>query len=353
MKMANFLMPKGTSGSRVNDEEHVDPDVSAVGAVAVRRGPIGDIASGNATVVVTNYGDDSVSFLNPTTLAVERDVAVDGEPFAAVVSRDRAYISTSSENYDGVSVVDLDTKSVIATYPLAFSVTAMAISPDGKRVYAGRTGHDYVDVAVIDTTAERVGTIDIATGAGIGIDAIDVDPTGKRLYVATTDVLGSQLVIVDAETARVARRVPVGAPIRDLAIADGTAYVLTSDRVRGGAVSVIDLSTNRITDTVELGVGAPTQMALSPDKTRAYIVDYDHVAVLCTLSLQVVNTVTVDARPSCVTVDSNGDRLYVADYAGEVNAFSVDSTMPRLYSQFVATDPIALPVPRELEPATA
>jgi YVTN family beta-propeller protein len=352
MKIANFLLPKSTSGSHVTNEDQIDPDVTAVGGVAVRRGPIGDIASADATVVVTNYGDDSVTFLNPATLAVERNVAVEGEPFAAVVSRDRAYISTSSENFDGVAVIDLDTKTVVATYPLAFSVAAMAISPDGKRVYAGRTGHDRVDIAVIDTTAERVGTIDIATGAGIGIDAIAVDSTGKRLYVGTTDVLGSQLVVVDAETARVDRTLPVGAPIRDVALADGTAYVLTSDRVRGGAVSVIDLSTNRIIDTVDLGVGAPTQMALSPDKTRAYIVDYDHVAVLCTLSREVLNTVTVDARPSSVTLDFRGDRLYVADYAGEVTAFSVDSSTPLLYSQFMATDPIALPEPRALEPAT-
>jgi hypothetical protein len=31
---------------------------------------------------------------------------------------------------------------------------------------------------VIDTTAERVGTIDIARGPGIGVDAVRVDPTG-------------------------------------------------------------------------------------------------------------------------------------------------------------------------------
>ncbi len=130
----------------------------------------------------------------------------------------------------------------------------------------------------------------------------------------------------------------VGSPIRDLAFADGTAYVLTSDRARGGVVNVIDMSTNRITDTVELGIGAPTQMTLSPDKARAYVVDYDHVAVLCTLSLEVVNTVTVDARPSCVAVNFEGDRLYVADYAGDVSAFSIASTLPLLYSQFVATD---------------
>jgi DNA-binding beta-propeller fold protein YncE len=94
-------------------------------------------------------------------------------------------------------------------------------------------------------------------------------------------------------------------------------------------------------------------MMLSPDKTRAYIVDYDHVAVLCTLSHEVVTTVTVDARPSCVALDSDGERLYVADYAGEVATFSVASTLPLLYSQLVATEPIALSKPREFERATA
>jgi YVTN family beta-propeller protein len=350
MKMANFLVPKGTADSDVNHEANVDWPFTALGIIAVGRGPIGDIASGDS-LVVTNYGDDSVSLLNPDTLAVEATIAVPGEPFAAAVRDDRAYVSTSSDNYDAVSVIDTNTRTVIGTYPLAFGVTTLAVSPDGKRVYAGRNGRDHVDVAVIDITAERVGTIDISSGAGIGVDAIAVDPTGKRLYVGTTDARGSQLVVVDAETARVDRKVWVGSPIRDLAFADGTAYVLTSDRARGGAVSVIDMSTNRITDTIELGVGAPTQMTLSPERTRAYVVDYDNVAVLCTLTHEVVNTVTVDARPSCVTVKDDGGRLYVADCAGDVSVFSVESTMPVLYSPFAATDPIALQP--ELEPATA
>ena len=79
MKMANFLMPKNTTASQVNDEADVDPDITSVGEVAVRRGPIGEIAVGGAAVVVTNFGDDTVSLLNATTLAVQHTVAVDGE----------------------------------------------------------------------------------------------------------------------------------------------------------------------------------------------------------------------------------------------------------------------------------
>lgn len=347
--MANFMLPNGTADSQVNTEVHVDPDVVRAGTVAVQRGPIGDVAAGTAAVVVTNYGDDTVSVLNADTLAVEDIIAVGGEPFAVVVSDDRAYISTSSVSFDAVSVIDTNTGAVIANYPLAFGVTALAISPDGKRVYAGRTGSDHVDVAVIDTTAERIGTIDIAAGAaGIGIDALRVDPSGKRLYVATTDDRGSRLVLVDTETARVQRTVWVGSPIRDLAITGDTALVLTSDRAHGGVVSTIDLSAGEITDTVKLG-GAPTQMTLSADGSRAYVVDYDHIAVVCALTLDVVSTVTVDARPSCVTLSCDGGRLYVADYAGNVTAFSVASTTPLLYSHFVTTDPIAVSELRQLE----
>ena len=347
--MANFLMSKTTREAHVAQGAHGDPDFPRTATAAVRRGPIAEIAASNDVIVVTNHADDSISLLNPETFAVECDIAVDGEPFAAIASDDRVYISTAAASHDAVAVIDTSTTSVIASYPLALLVTALAISPDGKRVYAGRTANDHVDVAVIDTTAERVGTIDIATGAGIGVDAIAVDPAGKRLFVATTDARGSQLVVVDAETTRLERKLWVGAPIRDLAFVDGTAYVLTSDRTRGGAISVVDLSTNRITDTIELGIGAPTQMALSADKTRAYVVDYDGVAVVDTQSHEVVNTLAVDARPSCVALNSDGSMLYVADYAGGVTAFTVASTMPLLHSQFMATDPIALPQPRALE----
>lgn len=343
------VMTSCKTGSDVADGSHAPSpgDVVLERRIAVSRGPIGDLAVGSGSAVMANAGDDTVSVLDAATLALVDTIAVDGEPTAVALSDDRAYVSVAADGHDSVSVIDLGTRTVIKTYPVAFGVTALAVGADGKRVYAGRAAHDRVDVAVIDVTAERVGTIEIGRGPAANIDALRVDSAGKRLYAAVTDTLGSRLVVVDTETSRIVRVVPVGAPIRDIAHAGAAMYVLTSDRAVGGVVHVVDLATMKLADTITVG-GAPTQMTVSPDQARVYVVDYDRVVVLCTLSLDIVDALTVDARPSCAAQGVDGSRLFIADYSGAVSVFSVESSIEALYSEFLATDPVALSVPRAL-----
>nr|WP_238543121.1 hypothetical protein [Mycolicibacterium hassiacum] len=363
--MAYSVMPGGASRSEVDAEAvagtdpkgcpldtaletPTDPEVERLGALTLPYGPIADITTRGDVIIAAHYGADAVSLLDANTLHASGVIPVPGEPFAVARTADQVVVATTATGCDAVSVIDVDRRTVSVVYPLAFSVSALAVSPNGKRVYAGRTGDGYADVAVIDLTAERVGTIDIGSGPGLGLDACVTDPTGTVLYVATTDARGSALVVVDTETARVRHRIPVGPPIRDLGCAEDAVFVLTSDRVRGGAVQVVDLAVGRVTKSVELGAGAPTQLVLSSDRTRAYVVDYDRITVLCPASLELVNTVAVAPRPSCVAVDDDSDRLYVADYTGTVTTLSVAAAMPLLYSQFVATDPL-----HTLEAATA
>ncbi|BBY14524.1 YncE family protein [Mycolicibacterium litorale] len=331
-----------------------DPEVAVLDVTAMPRGPVGDIAIDGASgvVVATNPGDRSISVLDAETLGVDKVVAVGGDPTLVAVAEDRAYVATSSLQHDAVTVVDTRAGTVIARYQLAFSATAMTISPDGKRLYVGRTGDDTVDVAVIDTAAERIGTIGIGYRPGTSVDAVRVDGAGRRLYVATTSLAGSALLTIDTETARVVRRLRLASPIRDLALgADGLAYVLRSDRRYGGSIDVIDLSANAVADSVAIG-GAPTQLAVSPDGTRAYVVDYDRVAVFDTLTTEIVDEITGDARPAGVAVRADGRRLYVADFAGAMTSLAVPaSAMPRVYSPFAATDKILRPDVRQLSPA--
>ncbi|BBX20567.1 YncE family protein [Mycolicibacterium duvalii] len=355
--MANIAVPRGHTRHDVEREAAgLEQSSCETGATFERRfavghGPVGEIAASGSTVVVANFADDTVSLFDAATLAPTATIAVDGEPVAVVAADERVYVSVASQGHDAVSVIDVESRAVVATYPLASGVTALAVSPDGKRVYAGRSAGQRVELSVIDTTAERVGTIDIGSGPAANIDAVRVDPSAKQIYVAVTDEQGSQLVVVDAETTRVSRVIPVGAPIRDIAYGGDAVFVLTSDRAVGGAVYVVDLATHRVSDFVALG-GAPTQLSLSPDEARAYVVDYDRVTVVCALSLDILDTLKVDARPSCVAHRVDGSQLFIADYSGAVNGFSVESTLEDLYLQFLTTDAIALSVP-SLQPVTA
>ncbi|MDH6247123.1 YncE family protein [Mycobacterium sp. OTB74] len=327
--------------------------MSAPGAVdiaRVGRGAIADIAESAGVLVATSFADNMVALIDPSARTI-RDIPVDGEPFAVVVADDRAYVALSAAEFDGVAVIDLVTGSEIATYPLASGVSALAVSPDGKRVFAGRATDTYIDVAVIDVTADRIGTIEIATGPAISIDALAVDHTGRRLYVATTDEVGSQLVVVDTETARVRNTIVIGAPIRCLALGpDNTAYVLTSDLVDRGEVYTVDLASGRATGRVSVG-DAPTQLVVGADGTRAYVVDYDRVTVFCTQTGHLVDVIEAYAQPSCVAVSQDGARLYVADCAGEITAVEVTAPQQLLYSQFMATKSVGMPEVRALEAA--
>lgn len=322
-------------------------DVSLLRSTAVGRGPISDIAVDAETVVVTNFGDDSIAVLDPETLVLHGGVFA-GQPTAVAISGDRAFVAVSTARYDAIAVIDTNNGAVLKEYPLAFNVTAVVASPDGKRVFAGRAGDDGVDVAVIDVTAERVGTIYVATGADATIDALRLDPSGRRLFVAVSDARSSRLLTVDVETARVRRILEIGAPVRGLEIGlDSTAYVLTSDIADGGVLYVVDLVDNVIAASFRVAE-APTQLALSADGTRAFVVDYGQVVVVDTDGRSIVATVSGAARPSAVAVGVN--RLYVADYDGGVTVYGVEAPAPMLYAPFAAASALVAPA-RELAPA--
>jgi DNA-binding beta-propeller fold protein YncE len=330
-----------------------DPQVAVLDSAALPRGPVGDIAVDGASglVVATNPADRSISVLDADTLGAATVVAVGGDPGLVAVAEDRAYVTTSSLQDDAVTVVDTRAGAVIARYPLAFTATAMTITADGKRLYIGRTGDHDVDVAVLDTAAERFGTIGLAYRPGTTVDAVRVDAAGRRLYVATTGLAGSALLTVDTETSRVIRRLRLASPIRDLALGrDGLAYVLRSDRRYGGSIDVVDLGANSVIDSVAIG-GAPTQLAVSADGARAYVVDYDRVVALDAMTSEVLDEITGDGSPACVAVRDDGRRLYVADFDGVMTSLAVPSATPRTRPHLGATDPIVRPDLRELSPA--
>jgi DNA-binding beta-propeller fold protein YncE len=335
------------TSARSNSVTVDNGDVSLLHAAMIGRGPISDIAVEDDVLVITNFGDNTLAVLDAEALTVRRG-AVTGHPFAVAVADGRAYTAVSSASDDAVTVVDTVSGEIVAAYPMPGTVTALTTSVDRKHVYVARAASDGVDVSIIDTTADRIAHIKVAGGADATIDALRVDAAGRRLFIATSDSVSSRMLVVDVKTGRVRRALELGAPIRGLELGlDSTAYVLTSDITDRGVLHVVDLVANRVTAAVNVGT-APTQLALSADGSRAFVVDYDQVHVFCTENRAVIGSLSVGARPACVAVAP--ERLYVADYAGGVTSYAVALPAQMLYAPLVA-NAVAAPWVRELVPA--
>ena len=334
-----------------------DPIVTEI---PVYEGPIAGIVASpdGSRLMVTNYGGDSVSIIDTDSCRVVETVSGVREPFAIATagpqgpeSPVRVYVSSVSRAYDSIEVIDVSTNTVVASHPLALSVSDLVASADGRYVYASRNGAGGADVAVVDTTTDRVEVIDIA-GPGTTAQCVRTSPDGARLYVGTNGPAGGKLVVLGAPSderssgrARWRRNKPtrgggltvtavveIGLAVRDVAVSpDGAvAYVASCCPEVGAVVDVVDTRTNKITSTRKLGEisGNITGCTLSRDGDRVYLVGDDGVAVLCTLTQDIIGTIAAAEQPSCVVESPDGKRLYIADYSGAVTVAALTALAP-------------------------
>jgi YVTN family beta-propeller protein len=307
---------------------------AVVAGMAVHRGPIsGIVASPDGDrVILSNYGDHSVSIIDTGTWAGVTTITGISEPFTVAMSAadpSHAYLGTASAAYDAIAVVDLETSSVVASHPLALTVTDLAVSSDGRHVYVSRTAPTGADVAILDTAIGRIEVIDIGARAGTTTECLRLTPDGRLLYVATQRPAGGEVVVIDTHLRRVVDTIDIGCAIRDLAISpDGrTAFVVSSDIGLGVVVDTVDTRSNQIISTRKLSEttgGSVTQLVLSSDRARGYLVGDDKISVVCTLTQDVIGTIAAGRQPSCVAESPGGHYLYVADYSGAVTVVSID-----------------------------
>lgn len=329
-----------------------EPAATALGRITVGRGPIAGIAvdPDSGRLFVTNQVDHSVSMLDPGTLTVIGSVADVEEPYAVTAAGGRAYASTVTVSYDAITVLDPAAGEPVI-HPLAHTVRDLAVSRDGRRVYAARTGRDGADVAVLDAADGRISTIDLGTRRGAAAEAIAISPDGTRVYVVTADNAGGEFVAVETDGHRVAGGLAFDEPLRDVAVSadDANVFVASCHPVSGAAVDVVDARSLRVIDTVTLG-GEVTQLLVAAAGDRVYAVHADRITVLSASTHEVIDTITAVAEPSCVAESPDGSRLFVADYDGAVSVLAVAPTTEAMLAKMLAAAVIDVPM-LELEPA--
>jgi YVTN family beta-propeller protein len=186
-----------------------------VGSVAVGEEPRGVAASPDGTrVAVTSEYDGRVELVDLATRRVTARIPTCRRPGAVVFAPDGALAFVACENRAEVAVVDVAAGRPAAEIALPEDArpAALAVDREGKRLWVanGRAG----TVSAVDVGARQV----TATSAPFGqrVSGLAVGPDG-RLYAV--DGLANELVVLEARSLAVVRRIKVGVAPWGVAVA--------------------------------------------------------------------------------------------------------------------------------------
>lgn len=329
--------------------------LDVVGRIPVSNGPITGMVSSRdgRRLVVTNYGDDSVSVVDTASGAVAKTLTGIYEPFAiAAAGNGRVYLSAVSPAYDAIALLDVDAENLVAAYPQAGAVRDVVVSADSKKVYASCTGADGAEVALLDAATGEVEVITVTDAPDASADRLAISADGRRLYVAIEQAAGSALAVIDTAARRVAGSIQIGSPIRDIALSrDGSIAYIAACGPDTAAIDIIDTRAQAVTGRIDLGSigGGLAQLSLSLDGERAYLVTDSGITVFSTLTHDIVGLLALPAQPSCLVESVDGGHLYVADYAGTLTVVSIAWTAASLVGE--VSEAMARAGLMELEPA--
>ncbi len=350
--------------------------------ITVGSNPAGVAVAGNHAYVVNteDYWSGTVTVIDTTTNQVVGNPIPVGYGASRVVASaqgDRVYVATAFE----VTVIDTATQQVITTVSVPTQcwecytgIHDIAVSPDGKRVYAAVLDST---VSVIDTDPQSATYNRVISTSYVPYweGDIEVSGDGRRLY-ATEGYGGDSVYVTDTATMQ-SQRIAIG-PQWDLdSMRSETAYgtnnvALSSDRKRayvtnrvfvvergvGGqtsgffisdsrgrnwlvtdeysVVSVIDTDTTSATYNTEIATirvpDGASDVAVSSDGSRAYVTHSDGktVTVIDTATNAVLGTFTTDSTsgaPQSITADPGDGTLYIVDPTdGKVYAVTVGAT---------------------------
>ena len=169
-------------------------------------------------------------------------------PNGIVVTSDgsRAYVTSFNPGNPVVLVIDLSSRSVIATISgLSMSYPQGAtLTPDGSQLWITSPLDGETDV--VDTLTNT-----LVTRLNIGASTdVAFNSNGTRAYVTTDAVSPGQVVVVDTGTYKILSTYTVGQGPADIAMSYGDKFLVVNNDF-DGSVSVIDLVKNNvITKTV-------------------------------------------------------------------------------------------------------
>jgi len=270
-------------------------------------GPVG--VNGSAEVDLQETTAYTITVTGPGGTATDSVIVVvnerQGENFGY------AFIPNTWEN--DVSVIDLETNTVVQRIKVGLEPYGVEVSPDSERVYVTC---DQGGIYVIDIVSKTVvGTIDVTASC------VAVSPDSSTVYAVCP--YDNAVSVIDASSYAIIDIIDVGATPHGIAMSpDGSTLYVTN--IEDSSVSVIDVSSGSVIETVWLAPScAPLDAEMMPDGSCVYVVcSFDHtVRVIDSITNVVVSEIPIIildgyTYPRYVAFSPDGLYAYVSDASG-------------------------------------
>jgi len=167
---------------------HGDPAVLQASAKVGYRPYAAALSPDGGTLAVSNMGDGTVSLLDASNLSERTRIKVGSQPNELAWGRDgRLFVANAGSNSVSIlqngAVTETVKTSLDPRDPVGSTPDALALSPDGKRLYVANGDNN--DVAVIDTSVPRASRVLGFIPTGWYPSALALSPNGRTLYVGT------------------------------------------------------------------------------------------------------------------------------------------------------------------------
>jgi YVTN family beta-propeller protein len=236
------------------------------------------------------------------TLDATAEVWVGGMPKDVTVSLDggRAYVG--SLYHHTVSVIDTARFTVEREFALRGGLGYIAMSPDGRRIYAS----DHVKQAVLPFSLRSH-----PVAVGQESKGVAAASDGRRLFVTLP---GRNAVSV---TGTPKRRIANG--VKPVAlVAHGNAEVYMADSA-ANQVMVIDTRSDKVVAVV--GITGPSALASDPGGELVYAVGHDTLAAIDVTLHSVVDSIAVPPSTAGRRLATDGTHLYMTNPDGTFSGF--------------------------------
>jgi len=267
-------------------------------------------------VYVSNEKDDTVTVLDSDTYEIIKTIDVGERPRGITLSHDFVNLYICASDSDTVQMMDIATDKIITDLPSGEDPEQFALHPNNRHMYIAN--EDDAIATVVDTQTRTV------------VAQIDVGVEPEGMAVETTNMAHW----IDTSTQTLVDNTLVDQRPRDAEFTQDDKELWVSSEI-GGTVSVIDVETKQITQTITFSIPGvskariqPVGMELTDDGKYAFVAlgPANHVAVVNRETYEAENYVLVGRRVWHMALTPEQDRLFTTNgVSGDVTVVDVAS----------------------------